>query len=186
MTPTKPSRELRGIGGWLVVFFTQMLLTAFALSIGLWLVLIQSDFTFPTWKAGFSIGAIAITVLTLIAALIMMARKKPSGVALAERALILTFLATVHLSVLHRVADVPFLEVLLFGTGSLLVWILYLGLGTRIKKKAYHVDFSRRMANTYPPAKRYLTAPMRWLYNLIIAGYLWLIIEILWAIVRAA
>jgi len=186
MTPSKPSRELRGVGGWLIVFFVQMILTSAALAFGLWLVLVRTDFSFSSSMNAFSLGMILVTCLTLIMALLLMAHRKPSGVALAERAIILTFLATIHLSVLHRVSDVPFLEVLLFGTGSLLVWMMYLGLGTRIAGKAYHVDFSRRMAATYPPEKRYLSGAVRWLYNILIAAYIYLIADILWTIVQAA
>lgn len=186
MTPPRTSKELRGIGGWLAVFFTQMVLTTGALVVGLTSILVQTNFTFETWKSALSIGAIAVTCFTLIVALLLMARLRPSGVALAERALILTFLATVHLSVMHSVADVPFLEVLLFGTGSLLIWIMYLGLGTRIRGQAYHIDFSRRMANTYAPEKRFLRPTVRWLYNLLIAAYLYFIASLLWALMHVS
>lgn len=186
MTPPRPTRELHGTGGWLAVFFTQMILTCVALAFGLGLVLAQTGLTFSSWTTGLSLGAIAVTCMTLMFALVQMARLKPSGVALAERAIILTFLASIHLAVMHRVADVPFLQLLLFGTGSLLIWILYLGIGTRVKKQVYHIDFSRRMANTYPPERRFLRPTVRWLYNLIIAGYMYFIASLLWTLVKAA
>ncbi len=185
MTPPHASKELHGTGGWLAVFFAQMIITAVALAFGLGLILAKNDFSFASWVTAFSIGAVAVTCLTLVVALVQMARLKASGVALAERAIILTFLSTIHLAVMHQVGRAPLLEVLLFGTGSLLIWMLYLGLGTHIKKQVYHIDFSRRMANTYPPQKRFLKPAVRWIYNFIIAGYIYFIASLLWAVARS-
>jgi hypothetical protein len=162
-----------------------MILTTFALAIGLWLLLVSNSFTLSTRSTALSVGAIAVTIVTLVVALVLMAQKRPPGVPLAERALVLTFLATIHLALLLHLADVPFLEVLLFGTGSLLLWIFYLGIGTRIRGKAYRLDFSRRMAATYPIAKRNLPDFVRWFYTLLVLAYTWLLASLLWSVVTS-
>jgi hypothetical protein len=157
---TSTQKPTSGVGGWLLLFFLAQTV-ACVLAIAAALVL---------QDAAFSIAA-GFTVLANLVALVLLGRTQPRGVPLAQRALVATFLLTLHFAIVAHRSNVEFLEVTLGAVALLLVWLFYFGFSLRAAKQFVHVDFSRRIAAMYPTAKRDLPALVRLPYTLLLCGY---------------
>ncbi len=173
--------ELRGIGGWLLVFL--ILTAAVSVFLVILLILLLSHGTLSREESMAGILGVALAVVGNAAAILWLGLEKPRGVPLAQRGLILTLITCIHIALLEHLANTPFLEIMLLVVGFVLAWSIYFGFSAYIHRRHFQVDVSRRISATYPADKRPLPLVVRAVYSTVIVAYAVYVGVFIWRVI---